>query len=264
MTKRSDPLDRLRAANPVPAGVATLPRPDPLLFARIVGEETTVEGFPPPHRRRARLLVPAFVVVSLLAGAVGYALLRGDVSKPQNVACFERADLESRTAVPGLDSEGPVAACAEVWRKGELGGGGEVPPLQECLLASGVAGVFPATEGDDVCARLNLGPVPSTAPPTTAQGPRPGSPPTEADVNARFLAFRDAVLPVFLDTPCMEPRAGAALVRRELAAAGLADWGVTGGQGLPSEGYSPQRPCASLAFHPERREIALIPSPPRP
>ena len=262
MTNRSDPLDRLRAANPVP-GVATLPGPDPVLFARIISGETTAKRLLPPSPRRVRRLVPALVVVSLLGG-LAYALLRGDVTKPQNVACFERADPEARAEVTGVDERGPVAACADLWQRGVFGAGREVPPLTVCLLDSGVAGVFPSTPGVDVCAVLNLGAVPSTASPTTTQGPGPGPPPTALDVNARFLAFRDAVLPVFLEARCMEPRAGAALVRRELVAAGLADWTVTGGEGVAAEGYSPQRPCASLSFHPERREIVLVPVPPRP
>jgi hypothetical protein len=253
----SDPLERLRAVNPVPAGLSTLPAPDTVLFERIVAGETVARPPVAPRRPRRRL-VPALLVTSLLGGAVAYAVLDDGVSKPQRVGCYETANLEARTEIVAVDERGPVEACADLWRRGALGRGGEVPPLAQCLLESGVAGVFPTGQGDDVCARLGLGTVPSTATPRST-APGPGS---QADVNDRFLAFRDAVVPQFLATSCMEPRTGAAIVRRELAAAGLGDWAVRGGDGGPADGFSASRPCATLALEPERRQVALVPTPP--
>ncbi len=251
MIPRSDPLERLRAANPFPASAATLVRPDPVLFRQIVTGEPlgTVAAPPRGRRRRARRLVPAVVLTTMLGGAVAYGLLRDEVSKPHTVACYERADLEANTVVVSVREGGAAAACADMWRRGLLGSGGTVPALAECVLESGVAGVFPTTTGQDVCTTLTLSPVPSTEPPP----PSPG----QGDVNTRFLAFRDAVLPQFLDTPCVEPAAGAAMVRRELDRAGLGDWTVR------SDGFSPARPCATLSFLPESRAVVLVPAPPR-
>lgn len=267
MINRSDPLERLRGTNPVPAGVS-LPGPDPVLFNRIVSGQTVVSprrGLAPVRRRPSRRLVPVLIVTSLLGGAVAYALLRGEVTRPETVACYQTADLEARTEAVRVDERGPLEACADLWRRGALGTGGPVPTLAECVLDTGVVGVFPAAPGDDVCGRLRLAPVPSTAPPPPPpQGSTTAPPPTQGDVNTRFLAFRDAVVPQFLAASCMDPRLGAAIVRRELAAAGLGDWTVRGGEGLPGDGFSAARPCATLSLHPERREIVLVPAPARP
>jgi hypothetical protein len=190
-----------------------------------------------------------------MAGAVASALLSGGVSKPENVACYERADLQSRTEAIGVDARGAAAACADLWAAGVFGDAA-VPPLVECTLASGLVGVFPSTEGAQACARLGL---PSPPPPPTAP-PAPGNPPPTppVDVNARFLLFRDAALSEFLASPCVEPATAESIVRRELDRAGLADWSVR-----PDQAFSPDRPCATLAFHPEQRQVGLVPGPPR-
>ncbi len=260
--QRSDPLERLRGANPVPLPSA-LPGPDRVLFHRIVSGQTVTgpEPGPPRERRRARRLAPVLMVVASLVGAtVAYALLRGDVTKPQAVACYASADPQADTAVVGVGGSGPVEACADLWRRGVLGGGGAVPALHLCVLASGVAAVAPATPGVDTCAALNGAPVATTVPSTTVLPPR-GEPPV--DVSARVLALRDALLPQFLEPPCVDPQVGAAIVRRELDRAGLADWTVRGGEGAAGDGFSPDRPCATLSFRPELREVVLVPAPPR-
>jgi hypothetical protein len=254
----SDPLDRLRVANPVPADQVMRTRPDPALFRRITLEEPAgLAGHrPAPARRRARRLVPAFLVAGLIGGAGAYGLLRDEVTKTVRVACYERADLAANIAVAIVEPAGPVAACADLWRQGVLGSGTEVPTLVECVLDSGVAGVFPAASGDDVCARLAL---PAPAPTTATTGPAPAA----GDVNARILQFRDAVFAQFLDVPCVEPRAASAIVRRELDRAGLSDWTIRGGEGLAGDGFSADRPCATLSLRAENKEVVLVPAPAR-
>jgi hypothetical protein len=261
MIHTSDPLDRLRAVNPVlPAEVALL-LPDPVLFDRITSAPPGRRAVPLRRRRRGRRLVPALVVTSMLGGAVAYALLRGEVTRPETVACFERADLLATTAVPKAGAAGPIEACADVWRRGTFGGVTEVPPLVACVLPTGVAGVFPAAGGADVCTALNLAPVtptPTTSPPPppTAPGPAPAPPPA-ADLNTRILNFRDAALGQFLDAPCVAPATGAEIVHRELDRAGLGDWTVVSGA------FSADRPCATLSLRPEERQVLLVPAPPR-
>lgn len=267
MINTSDPLERLRAVNPVPPGEVALLRPDPVLFDRITSAPPSRTAAPLPARRRRRRLVPALVATSLLGGAVAYGVLRGGVSDPETVACYERADLQATTAVVSVGTVGPVEACAGVWRQGTFGGGTEVPPLVACVLSTGVAAVFPATAGADVCTALNLVPIappPSTTtpppptatrpPPTTA--PAPGPAPA-ADLNTRILNFRDAALGQFIDAPCMAPATGAEIVRRELDRAGLGDWTVVSGA------FSADRPCATLSVRPEERQVLLVPGTPR-
>ncbi len=264
MRHLSDPMERLRAVNPVPATEAALELPDLVLFRRI----TTGAGVADPvvrparRRRRARRLVPALAVASVLGGAAAYGLLRGEVSKPEKVACYELADLEAPTEVAFLDQRGPLAACADLWQRGELGEGGAVPQLTECVLDSGVVGVFPATSGPEVCRQLNLLPLHAPMPTSTAGSPAPSQPPP--DVAAQFLAFRDSVATHFVDAPCVDPRAGAAIVRQELDRAGLTGWSVRGGEGLASDGFTAERPCATLSVRPEVREVVLVPFPRRP
>ncbi len=258
MINLGDPLDRLRAANPVPAGQVTHTRPDPVLFRRIITEQPPAGArghHPTPARRRAKRWVPVLVASGLLVGAA-YDLLRGEVTKPLLVACYERADLAANTAVAVVGSDGPVAACTELWRKGAFDSGTDAPALVECVLDSGVVGVFPTAPGADTCALINLVP-PTPSAPTT----RPV--PTTADVGARILQFRDAVFPQLLDIPCVDPRVAAATVRRELDRAGLSDWTVRGGEGLAGDGFSPERPCATLALRQENKEVVLVPSPRR-
>jgi hypothetical protein len=67
----------------------------------------------------------------------------------------------------------------------------------------------------------------------------------------------------FLDSPCVEPAAANAIVRRELDRAGLADWTIRGGEGLSGDGFSAQRPCATLSVRAENKEVVLVPAPRR-
>lgn len=254
MIPTSDPLERLRGANPVPAATVGQFRPDPVLFRAIVSGR--LDERPAPARRRRRLLVPALAAAGLLGGTVAYAVLQEPAPKPQNAGCYESADLEARTLVVGVGAEGPVAACAEVWRQGLFGTGGDVPPLTECVLPTGVVGVFPArTSGADVCSRL-------LRPPAGVEPPAPPLPSTTAppsvEVNDRFRTFREAVLPQFLDVACLDPRSATDIVRRELDRAGLGDWRVT-----TAGEFSADRSCATLGFRPEAGEVVLVPSPAR-
>jgi hypothetical protein len=223
--------------------------------------------------------VPALVLTAA-AGAVGYAMVNNGVSSPQTVACYQSADLHARTQVVVGDARGPAATCADLWTSGAFGPP-SAPPLVVCALPSGMAGVFPDVEGTDVCGRLDLAPVPARSPspaPAPAPVPVPGSVPSSSavpgpppaststsalvDENARFLVFRDAVLPQFLDAACVDPATAQAVVRRELDRAGLADWAIRIGQGL-GDGFSTDRPCATLAFRPTERAVLLVPAPPR-
>jgi hypothetical protein len=271
MIDRSDPLQRLRAANPVPIvdpAAASAPAAVALL-SRLLAEEPVAAA---PRRRtprrrlraRARILIPA-VLLSGAAGAVGYALMNRDVSAPQTVACYQRGDLGARTQVVVGDSRGPVADCSDLWAAGAFGGTA-VPPLAACVLPSGAAGVFPADRGADPCAGLGLEPVATTAvaPPSPPPSVSPSSLPvtTVADENGRFVAFRDAVLPQFLDAPCVDPAAAQAIVRQELDRAGLTNWTVRTGPGVGA-GFSADRPCATLSFETTDRVVVLVPAPPR-
>jgi hypothetical protein len=148
-----------------------------------------------------------------------------DVTRPETVACYETADLDASAEIISVGAGGPVETCAELWRRGALEGRTDAPPLVACVLDTGVAGVFPAAA---------------------------------ADLNTRIVAFRDAVVPQFLDAQCMAPATGVDIVRRELDRAGLGDWTVA------STGFTTERPCATLSLRTEERTVILVPAPPRP
>jgi hypothetical protein len=244
MIEMSDPLGRLRAANPVPAAEVALLRPDPVLFDRITSVPPARVAAPSRRPWRGRRLLPALVATSLLGGAVAYAVLRKDVTRPETVACYETADLDASAEIISVGAGGPVETCAELWRRGALEGRTDAPPLVACVLDTGVAGVFPAAAGVDVCRMLDLTPIAPTPPPPTT--------------TTRIVAFRDAVVPQFLDAQCMAPATGVDIVRRELDRAGLGDWTVA------STGFTTERPCATLSLRTEERTVILVPAPPRP
>jgi hypothetical protein len=265
--RERDPLERLRALNPVPAGrfddlVWSVPAG--ALFRRIVDDDPTVGTGPGPRvrpirlphpadqrrpgRTRARVAVGAGGLVLSVAVA-GYALVGRQPSKPQTVACFAAADLVADVEVVPVDSAGPVGACADVWAGGGFGGTA-VPVLRPCLLESGVVGVFPEAKGADVCRDLGLA--------AAAGEGTPGSG-TESE---RFLAFRDAVVARFIDEACLGQAPATAVVREELARAGLGGWTVSVGGGEGGAGFSADRPCALLELKPEARTVRLVPAPP--
>jgi hypothetical protein len=259
MIDTTDPLERLRAANPVPAAEVGLIEPDAVLFHRITTGATVGAVHGPARRRRRRRLVPVFVATSVFGGAVAYAVLRDGVTRPETVACFGRADLESQTEVPSIGTAGPVEACANLWRSGAFGPVTEVPPLAVCVLPEGVAGVFPAPAGADVCTALNLVPVSTVPPqPTTTTPLAPATTVTTADLGTRVIAFRDAVTGEILGSPCVTPAAGDALVRRELQRAGLSDWSIA-----VNGSFTADRPCVTVSVRSEERQVVLVPSTPR-
>lgn len=260
MIDSNDPLHRLRIANPVAApdraAASTAAAVD--LLERIVAASPAGPDRRRRFRWRARLLVPA-VLLTGAAGAAGYAVMNNNAAPRATVACFERADPQARTEVVVSDGRGAAADCADLWAEGRFGGtGGPAPSLATCTLPSGTTGVFPADDRGDVCARLGLAAAVPLAS-TSTSSPFPAT--TVADENARFLAFRDAVLPQFLDAPCVDPDAARALVRRELDRAGLVDWTIRVGQGTGT-GFSADRPCATLSFLPNERAVVLVPAPP--
>ncbi len=256
MTDESDPLARLRAANPVHAEhlpqIAESARAR-TLFEEITDMETLHAAETEIHRaaptnagRRRRRLVPLVALAILvLGGGAAYALVTRTATTTHSIACYEAADLQASTAVVAADGRGPVDVCTGAWNRGVFGVS-PAPALQACILKSGVAAAFPSTPGVDVCARLRLAAL-------GAGGPRPG--------DKTFLAFKEAVIERFVNDPCVDPDRGATVVRQELDRAGLGSWTVGVGEGIHGEGFSPLRPCAGLAFDQAKQRVVLVPQP---
>jgi hypothetical protein len=272
-----DPLERLRAANPVPAGQLddlVFGAPAQALFRRIVALDASapvrarqsrtpvapVTTAPrPPSRRRIPKVAVVGAALAVSVGVAGYALVGHQPSKSATVACFMAADLRANTAVVDVDRRGPGAACADFWATGAFGRPAIPPPLRACILESGVVGVFPEDPGRDVCLDLGLTAAAPPSPTTTGgRGPGPTNGPISED--DRFLMFRDAILARVIGQPCIGPEPATALVREELGRAGLGGWTVRTGEG----GFTAERPCASLSFLPAERTVVLVAGPPTP
>jgi len=249
MTKK-DPFEILLRTNPVDR--KRLPEVSESAHGRALLEEIIDMGQPttttrpaaapaPRSRRkkRSRLVIPVFVAAAVLSmGFTVYALTR-DVTEPSGIGCYAAADVGANRVVVGADGSSPVAVCERVWANGAFGPG-EMPPLAACVLTTGAVGVFPG--GPETCGVLELAPLDGQAYPGQVGG---------------FIAFRTAVVDRFQAAGCLDEQTATAAVRDEFQAQGLSGWTV-----VTAAKFSPDRPCASLAFEPEAKRVSLVPTPP--
>ncbi len=190
------------------------------------------------RRRLSHVLVPAVLLALAATGFTTYVLTR-EPTQLESVGCYTRADLEANVSVVAADGRDPVAICAEVLRTtiGPTAGG-----LEACVLEGGAVGVFPG--GPRTCSRLGLAEVPDSY----------------SVESKRFARLREAIL-ARLDAsgPCVGEAKARSIVRRELDAQGYRDWEIEVGPGVGGEGFSEERPCASVAFDGEKKVVVLVP-----
>jgi hypothetical protein len=241
MSRRKDPLSRLRDANPLPAEEA--PTPDSAqakaLLERIIAAPTDsapAKGRAP--RLRRWVLIP--VVLAALAAA-SYGLFR-HVRHPLLVTCYQRASLGANRAILPADGGDPIGACRALWRPGARFNPSDrspAPSLAACVLPGGALGVFPAAPGADTCAGLGLA--------------RPTANPNEQQRDRALVALEDALADRFL-TNCVGRDQAISFVRQQLARYRLEDWRV-----VASRPFTASEPCASVAYDVAHRTIRLIP-----
>lgn len=198
------------------------------------------------RRRFALVLAPALVALATATGFTTYVLTR-EATQLESIGCFERAELNANTAIVNSDGRSPFEVCTEVWRDGAFGPAATPKRLAACVLESGAIGVFPSS-GANTCARLGLAPLPSGY----------------AAEARRFAQLRDAIV-ARLGEPasgssrgsatCVGEGAARRIVRRELDARGYTSWQIEVG----GEGFTPERPCAEVAFDGKRNVVVLIP-----
>lgn len=238
MKDEGDPFETLRRINPVDP--STLPEPARSREALDVMERILRGDVVPRfrwlrtlgHARRRRVyLVPVVAVAMLGAGTLAWALSRGPTQHP-SVGCYAAIALDARAAVVSATEASPVETCREIWLDAF---GKPPPPLQACVLPSGAVGVFPSPEGGS-CERLNLAPAPS----------EPPSPVVE---------LQDNLVDTFLER-CLSESQARRIVQDELSRLDLQDWHV-----ITPGRFTSARPCASLAFDEEQREVSLVPIP---
>ena len=203
---------------------------------------------PQRGRRPALLLAPAAVLV-LALGGVGYAALNAAAPPSAGIACHPTASLAGGATVQAVDGRAATAICADAWRSGVVDGtAAQAPELQACVDPAGgkAIQVIPATD-PTVCGRLGL-----------VSAPQAG---TSEDAK-RFAAFTRDVVTQFAASACVKPSAATDIVRGSLNDHGLGDWTITTGPGEHGEGFSPARPCASLAFDSDHTTVTLVPDAP--
>lgn len=158
MTDPVDPFEALRHLNPVDGDELRDAGDSPQAtetLARILS------GSPREHRPRRRVRARRLfgaILLPAVAAIVGLAVWRVSESSTPGVTvrCFERASLNARSIDVLEHGRSPTLTCSSAWSNGSVGGG-PVPRLQACVLASGKIGVFPR-EGGSVCSRLGLAP----------------------------------------------------------------------------------------------------------
>jgi hypothetical protein len=253
MTEDIDPIEALRAANPVDSH--KLADPSGSASARALFEEITMspltiaptsitadesDGSARPHRRvRSVVLIPVIAVVAVGLAAFAWVIAPSPVTKPTTVGCYAADNLNANTVVIDGGSD-PIGACSALWAKGQLGAPSQ-PLLAACVLPSGSLGVFPSSSGETVCSQMSL---------ATPTQPYPNS------ESQAFESFKSAVVADFMATSCMSPAQAQATVTRDLDGHGLSTWTTSTGT------FTADRPCAGLAFNTDQHQVLLVPQTP--
>ncbi len=223
-----DLLERLRRANPVPAGTTAGRRQAPdadTLLADIVRAR--------PRPRRAVLIAAAILIALLILAALAGFFLRHtrDPDTPGAVACYPTAKVDPKLVVGGSAGADPRATCAEYWRLGDLGPG-PPPDFAVCVLPNGTQAVFPGESGT-TCERLGLDVA--------------GSGRHEEAVFSNELARA-------IEQKCFDEAGARAVIRDRLAAHNFSDWEVSV---APDHPISDAEPCASVSIDTSARKVVI-------
>lgn len=212
--------------------------------AQLRREFTAARGILSCVTIRRRGLIAAVVPLALLTTGAA-ALVTSRPAASAGIACYDGPSSRANTTVLDNDGEDPVATCARAWVDGRLGVAHDPsPPLVACLRGGSAVSVFPSSD-PELCRRLGLQP--------SVAGPDPEA--------ARFAAFRDALVDRLAIAGCVGSHTAAELIRQQLAAHQLTDWDIKIGGGVAGEGFSAERPCASLAFDSTSHTVTLVPAP---
>lgn len=191
-----------------------------------------------------RRLVLAFAALAVLLTATGfgaYALTRDEPTHVESIGCFDSARLRANVTVIANEAQDPVEACAERWRRGHVGPGTDVPPLEACVLETGAVAVFPAAD-PGVCNRLGIARL-------SDEGRR----------ELRRLGALHSALVRRLGDRCVGVEDAQAIARRELDARGYGGWSVATGE--DGSAFTGERPCAAPVIDRPGQRVVLISTP---
>jgi hypothetical protein len=191
--------------------------------------------------RWARIgVVPAIVAVSI---AAAYATTR-PATPSAGIQCFTQPSTMSSASVISGDGQSPDSACATLWGQGKLDRSStSVPSLVACDGGTGSIDVFPSNDAQ-LCDKLGLGPVPAGY---FAQA-------------QSFATLENTLVAQFMAVQCPDPQQARRWVQAELNRDGFTDWSIKDGEGIDGTGFSPARPCASLAFDSAQKVVTLVPN----
>jgi hypothetical protein len=161
----------------------------------------------PAGTRRLLIAVAALIVLSGGAAVAAAVFSADDIAVGAGVGCYERPSLQASVAIY-ISAADPVAKCERTWREGAMTGGRstEVPHLVACTAENRPVMVFPG-DGDEVCERLGLVPLPSDYAPAGK---------AHANAHAALFELRSRGTPA-PNSACPSPRAQAAFARDRLA-----------------------------------------------
>lgn len=236
MNERYDPIELLRAANPVDE--SQLPGAESPQAQRLLAHIISQPRMPTRSVTLRRVVAVAVAVAALAAAA--WAIVQA-VSDPLGLSCYQAPSLDSdRVGVAAVGDLDP-STCAPFWENGTLVNRdvtppGQVPPLEACVSPSGGYAVFPSDD-PALCDTLGLNP------------PDPASLP-EAD---RIRNLTERIAAHFLDHDCQPLPEAEADIRRILDQEGLHDWTIH--VGTPT----PDRPCAAGSIDAATHTVLLIP-----
>lgn len=262
-----DPDELLRAANPIDE--KRLPHPAEstdaqLLYEKITGTPYTRDRQPTKARRwrwtHLRISIAAMIGLGGIGGGIAYAVVSQQPTKHLEVACYANASLNASLTQVSATSAGPLNDCARAWSSGNVPGhlAGAPPPLDACVLRSGIAGVFPDRTGTHtICRQLGLQPISPTppAPLTTSRAPGSSISAVPTTTVPPIIAVRDHIAEALLASCVDEPHAQI-IIRHALDEAGLTGWSIQL-RGL----FTTARPCASPGFDETDHIIYIIPIP---
>lgn len=242
MSRRFDAFDELARHDPVDE--SSLPSHDSPQAQRLLAEITATPRQPQRTSLRHRRVVVAIAVGIAAVATLGAAwIMTRPVAEPQDIVCYQAADLDSDRVGIGYGDDVAAEACERFWSDGiltnpQFGPAGSVPPLVACVSEAGSLAVFP-TNDPNVCHTLGLADVDEAS--------LPGADAVR-DLN-------DALVDYFLTNLCIPVPRAVDDVRRILDAHGFVDWTISETSGPPD------RPCASHSMDTENARITIIPIP---
>lgn len=244
-----DPVELFRRSNPVdPIGQpgTDAPRADALAQEIVKLPVDTLHRGPRGARRQWTIVLLAASAAVAVAAAV---MLTRDVSAVGSIGCFREPSLEGDAAIVRSDGRDPITLCRELWETDAFPRAPSPPEeLVECVLPTGVLGVFPAAH----CSQVQNGDDPD--PDISVLPPPDGQHVIDA---SEFARHRDRLVEMFLEEDCPTMEHGEGLVQEAFEEGLFPGWSVV----LPEQGH-PERPCATLGFDESTRTILLVPSEP--